>query len=233
MRKTVLCAVVLLVAASSALRAEDWPEYRGAGRTGIWKETGIVDTFPADGLKVLWRTPVNRGFSGPSVAGGRVFLTDFIEQKGPKGTERALALDEKTGKILWTYEWPADYGGVLWPVGPRATPTVDGDRVYILGVNGKLFCLKAATGELVWKKDYVADLGADPRTWAFNYGYTGAPLVDGNNLICMVGGQPDAKVVALDKFTGQVIWKALSMETELGAAQPMMITEGGVKQLIV
>ena len=237
MRKAVLNAVVsalvLLVAASSIVQAEDWPEYRGAGRTGIWKETGIVETFPAEGLKVLWRTPVNRGFSGPSVAAGRVFLTDFIEQKGPKGTERAVALDEKTGTVLWTYEWPADYGGVLWPVGPRATPTVDGDRVYILGVNGKLFCLKAATGELVWKKDYVSDLGADPRTWAFNYGYTGAPLVDGNNLICMVGGQPDAKVVALDKFTGQVIWKALSMETELGAAQPMMITEGGVKQLIV
>ena len=83
-----------------------------------------------------------------------MFLTDFIEEKGPKGTERALALDEKTGKILWTYEWPADYGGILWPVGPRATPTVDGDRVYILGVNGKLFCLKAATGQIVWKKDY-------------------------------------------------------------------------------
>ena len=85
MRKAVLCAVlnavssvaVLLVAASSIVQAEDWPEYRGAGRTGVWKETGIVETGPAEGLKVLWRTPVNRGFSGPSVAAGRVFLTDF------------------------------------------------------------------------------------------------------------------------------------------------------------
>ena len=233
MRKTILCVVSLVIVAAASLAAEDWPEWRGRGRTGIWNESGIIDTFPADGLKVLWRTPVNRGFSGPAVADGRVFLTDYVETRNPRGTERALALDEKTGEVLWTHEWPADYGGILWPVGPRATPTVDGDRVYVLGVNGKLFCLNVETGAVIWQKDYVKDLGADTQTWAFDYGFTGAPVVDGNNLICMAGGQPDAKVVALDKFTGQEIWRSLSSDTELGAAQPLLIDEGGTRQLII
>jgi outer membrane protein assembly factor BamB len=229
-----ICGIALgvILAAGAVLRAEDWPEWRGKGRQGVWTESGIIDTFPASGLKILWRTPVRVGFSGPSVANGRVFLTDYLETKHPRGTERALAVDEKTGKILWTHEWPADYGGIMWPVGPRATPTVDGDRVYVLGVNGKLFCFDVATGTVIWKKDFIADLGADPQTWAFNYGFTGAPLVDGNNLIAMVGGQPAGKVIAMDKFTGQVMWRALSSDTELGAAQPVMITSGGVRQLI-
>ena len=232
MRTATACVVTLLLLGSALVRADDWPEYRGRNRAGVWNETGILETFPAEGLKVLWRTPIKAGFSGPSVSGGRVFLTDYTEAKNPRGTERALALDEKTGTVLWTQEWPADYGGIMWPVGPRATPTVDGDRVYVLGVNGKLFCFNAATGAIIWKKDYVADFGADPRTWAFNYDYTVAPLVDGNNLICMVGGQPNAKVIALDKLTGQEIWRSLSSDTELGAAQPLMVTAGGTRQLI-
>jgi outer membrane protein assembly factor BamB len=224
--------LTVLFVAGVTLRADDWPEWRGKDRKGVWNETGILETFPPEGLKILWRTPIHAGFTGPSVANGRVFLTDYIEMKNPRGTERALALDETTGRILWTYQWPADYGGILWPVGPRATPTVDGDRVYVLGVNGKLFCFNVASGAVIWKKDYVADFGADPMTWAFNYGFTSAPLIDGNNLICMVGGRPTGKVVALDKFTGQVMWKALGSDTELGAAQPVMINVGGARQLI-
>jgi outer membrane protein assembly factor BamB len=232
MRRVVCSFLGLVLAAAVTLHAEDWPEWRGTDRKGVWTETGIVDTFPSAGLKVLWRTPINAGFTGPAVANGRVFVTDYIEAKNPRGTERALALDERTGKILWAQEWPADYGGIMWPVGPRATPTVDGDRVYVLGVNGKLFCLKVSDGSIIWKKDFVADFGADTRTWAFNFGFNGAPLVAGNYLICMVGGQPIGKVIALDKFTGQVVWKALSSDTDLGAAQPMMISAGGVQQLI-
>jgi outer membrane protein assembly factor BamB len=233
MRSAVLSVLGIALVGTVGLHADDWPEWRGKGRRGVWNETGIVETFPAEGLKVLWRTPVKVGFAGPAVADGRVFLTDYTEAKYPRGTERALALDEKTGKVLWTHEWPADYGGILWPVGPRATPTVDGDRVYMLGVNGKLFCFNVSTGAIIWKKDYVADFGADTATWAFNYGFTSAPLVDGNLLIAMVGGQPNGKVIAMDKATGKEVWRALSSETELGAAQPITITAGGVKQLII
>jgi outer membrane protein assembly factor BamB len=213
---------------------EDWPEVGGTGRLNVWRETGILDTFPAGGLKVLWRTSIRSGYTGPSVANGRVFVADWVETQRPKGTERAIALDEKTGRILWTQEWQADYRGISWPNGPRATPTVDGDRVYFAGADGKLLCLNVATGAIVWQKDYVKDYGADRSKWAFDWGFASAPLVDGNRLIAMVGGRPDAKVVAFDKMTGKEIWRAFSsLETDLGVAQPKIITAGGTRQLII
>src|SRR5207245_990046 len=113
---------------------------------------------------VRWRTPVKAGYAGPAVAGGRVFVTDFTSGLGADsnpldrrvvdraGTERVLALDEETGRILWTREWPANYAGIMYANGPRATPTVDGDRVYIQGTTGMLLCLNVRSGEIVWQK---------------------------------------------------------------------------------
>ena len=219
-------AIVLGLCGGAAIAAEDWPEIRGKGRQGVWTETGIVERFPADGLKVLWRTPVKAGYAGPAVANGRVFVIDYVETKRPRGMERALALDEQTGKILWTQEWEVDYRGMSYGLGPRATPTVDGDRVYFAGADGKLFCLNAATGAIVWKKDYVADYGADRAKWGWDWGFSSAPLVDGERLIALVGGRPDAKVVAFDKLTGKELWRALSSESELGVGQPIIITRG-------
>ena len=219
--------------ANSVVKAEDWPEIRGKGRLGVWNEVGIIEKFPSSGLKVLWRTPIKAGFSGPAVAGGRVFLMDFTETQRPRGTERALALDEKTGKILWTQEWPADYRGMSYGIGPRATPTVDGDRVYFAGADGKLVCLDVKTGAVIWKKDYVADYGADRSKWAFDWGFASSPIVDDSRLICLVGGKGDAKVVAFDKLTGKEIWRALSSDSELGVAQPIIVTAGGARQLII
>ena len=144
---------------------------------------------------------------------GRVFLLDWQVTKRPFGTERALALDEKTGKILWTQEWQADYRGISWPIGPRATPTVDGDRVYVAGADGKLLCLDVKSGAILWQKDYVKDYGADRLKWAFDWGFASAPLVDGGLLIAMVDGRPDAKVVAFDKMTGRELWRALTSTT--------------------
>jgi outer membrane protein assembly factor BamB len=226
------CALVAFVAAA-VTHAEDWPEFRGRGRVGVWTETGILETFPEQGLKVLWRTPVRAGYAGPAVAGGRVFLVDYVETRRPKGTERALALDEKTGRILWTREWEVDYQGIGYAYGPRATPTVDGDRVYAAGADGKLFCLDVKTGAIIWKKDYVVDLGAEPKSWGFHWGFSSAPIVDGPRLIALVGGQPNAAVVAFDKMTGKEIWRALSLKGDLGVGQPIIITAGGARQLII
>src|SRR5215813_7489799 len=208
----------------SSVRAEDWPEFRGKGRTGVWNETGIVATFPSNTLSAVWRTPVNAGFAGPAVSAGRVFLTDFKVAAGLKGTERALALDEKTGKVLWTREWPADYKGMGYAIGPRATPTVDGDRVYVVGASGVLLCLNAATGSVIWRKDYAKDYGMELPTW----GITSAPLIDGSRLITIVGGKPDAKVMAFDKMTGQEIWRALPSDSEQGYCQPVIFEIGGI-----
>jgi outer membrane protein assembly factor BamB len=209
--------------------AEDWPEWRGKGRIGVWNESGILDKFPERGLTVLWRTPIRAGFAGPAVAAGRVFVTDFASSAGPKGSERILCLDEKSGKILWTHAWDVNYGKISYPIGPRATPTVDGDRVYVLGTTGMLFCLKAKTGEVVWQKDYQKDYGMQMPMW----GITGAPLIDGDRLIAIVGGQPDAKVMAFDKITGKEIWRALPSDSEQGYCQPVIFEVGGVRQLIV
>ena len=223
--------VVLLLLASAIVHGDDWPEWRGAGRTGVWNETGILETFPATGLTVRWRTPIHAGYAGPSVAGGRVFLTDSRRTVGNRAIERALALDEQTGAVLWTQEWPVDYTGLqlIYAIGPRATPTVDGDRVYVLGAMGRLLALDAATGKVAWQKDFVRDFDASIPSW----GMSGAPLVDGDRLIALVGGEPNAKVVAFNKHTGEEIWRALSSDWEPGYNQPTIIRHAGVRQLII
>ena len=209
--------------AATAGRAEDWPEWRGRGRAGVWNETGIVEKFPASGLKVAWRTPLHGGYSGPAVASGRVFVTDFATGEKKSGIERALCLDEKTGAILWKTEWQADYAGISYDTGPRATPTVDGERVYVLGGRGILNCLEAKTGRIIWGKDFVADYGLIPPVW----GTASAPLVDGPRVICVVGaGAKGATLVAFDKLTGKELWRAIETNAEPGYGQPILIEAG-------
>lgn len=222
---------ILVLALVFAASAEDWPEWRGKGRVGVWNETGVLQKFPESGLRIDWRVPLSNGFSGPAVSGGRIYVTDFTETSHLKGRERALSLDEKTGKVLWTREWDASYIGLMetYASGPRAAPTVDADRVYVLGAKGMLFCLNAMTGAVIWSKDYVKEYRAEMPTW----GSTSAPLVDGNRLICLVGGDRKAKVVAFDKFTGKEIWRALASDSEPGYCQPVIVERAGVRQLII
>lgn len=219
------------MSSSPAFATDDWPEWRGKGRLGVWNETGIIDEFPAEGLTVTWRTPINSGYSGPAVADGRVFITDARRLQGNDAVERILCLDEQTGKILWTHEWKTNYTGLqlIYAIGPRSTPTVDGDFVYVLGLMGNLFAFDVATGNVVWQKDYVRNFGASVPVW----GISSAPLVDGDRLICLVGGEPNAKVIAFNKKTGEEIWRALSSDSEPGYTQPIIFEVGGVRQLIV
>ena len=226
---SLLVVICVLKITFAPIFAEDWPEWRGKGRNGIWTESGILDKFPEKGLTAVWRTPIHGGFAGPAVAAGRVFVTDFKRSSGKKGMERALCLDEKSGKILWTREWDADYQGISYDTGPRATPTVDGDRVYIVGGSGTLLCLNARTGDVIWRKDYVNDYRMQMPTW----GIASAPLVDGDRLIAIVGGQPDAKVIAFDKLTGKEIWRALPSDSEQGYSQPVIVAARGTRQLII
>lgn len=224
----ILC---LVVAGMTVLGAEDWPEWRGSGRLGVWHDTDLLDTFPEGGLKPAWRTPVRAGYAGPAVAGGRVFVTDAHRPAGRKVIERVLALDEHTGAVLWTREWETDYSGLetTFALGPRATPTVDGNRVYVVGAMGDLLALDVEKGQVVWQKDFVEDFNASIPSW----GMTGAPLVDGDRLITLVGGEPDAKVMAFDKHTGKEIWRALSSDSEPGYSQPLVVEAGGVRQLLI
>lgn len=230
---TSLTAAVALVLAGSPLLASDWTQWRGPERLGVWNEEGIVEELPAE-LKIAWRVPIKSGYSGPVVADGRVFVTDWEEDPESRtmdGTERAVALDEQTGDVLWTTEWPATYRMLMvsYAIGPRATPTVDDDRVYVVGASGRLLCLEVDTGEIVWQMDYRADYDSFVPPW----GIASSPLVDGNRLITVVGGEEGALVVAFDKYTGTELWRAVDVVGEMGYGQPLIVEAGGARQLIV
>ena len=225
------------LASAAAARGDDWPQWLGPNRDSQWRETGIIGKFPAGGAKVLWRAPINGGYAGPAVADGRVFVTDYLRESGDasndpgqrrelKGKERVLCFDAASGKELWKHDYDCPYN-ISYPSGPRATPTVAGGKVYALGAEGHLHCLDAKTGEVVWKKDFKQDYKAATPTW----GFCGHPLIDGQKLICLVGG-PGSVAVAFDKDTGKELWRALSAP-EQGYCPPTMIDAGGTKQLLI
>ena len=229
-RLRLLSGVALLtVGVVVHVRADDWPEWLGRGRQGVWNETAIVETLPVN-LRVAWRVPINKGYSGPSVADGRVFVTDAQRTRGDRVVERVLALDEGTGKTLWTREWETDYSAMVdvWAIGPVATPTVDGDRVYVVGRMGDLLALNVADGSVLWQRNYEKDFG----TIIPLYGATSAPIVDGDRLIALVGGTGHSNFIAFGKRTGEVIWRARSSDPEPGYAQPVIVVAAGVRQLI-
>ncbi len=202
------------------LAADDWPEWRGAGRGGVWNETGVLERFPEKGLAVRWRTPLGSGYAGPSVADGRVFVTDFRSDGGTKGHENLVALDQSTGRRLWSRSWAVDYALIDYASGPRATPTVDENRVYVLGAAGDLVCLQTNDGAELWRCNFPRDLGAELPPW----GMTAAPLIHNDLVIAVAAGRPGAKVVAFDKFSGKEVWRALSSaESGPGYSQPILV----------
>ena len=222
-----LMTLVLYIAiclSTQGLLSEDWPQWRGTNRDGVWRETGIVDAIPIDGLKVRWRAKIGRGYSGPVVANGRVFVTDQIFNPEVK---RVLCFDEITGESIWTHSCAVDYEHMEYGNGPRASPTVHDGRVYTLGTQGDLCCLDALTGALHWQKDLQQQYDANiPR-----YGASVAPLVEGDVLIVCIGGRPDASVIALDRVTGEERWTAL--DDEAGYSAPIVVESGGKRQAII
>lgn len=225
----------LMLCASAS--ANDWPQWLGPSRNGEWTETGIVEQFPAAGPPVKWRAKIAGGYAGPAVANGRVFVADYVRRSGDatadpmvknvlQGDERLVCLDEKTGQELWVHSSPRTYE-ISYPAGPRATPTVDGDRVYMLGAEGNLKCLAVKDGEVLWEKDFKADFKAATPMW----GHAAHPLVDGDRLYVTPGG-PGAFAVCLDKKTGQEIWRSLDAK-DAGYCPPTMIHANGRKELVL
>ncbi|MBL9171480.1 MAG: PQQ-like beta-propeller repeat protein [Verrucomicrobiales bacterium] len=231
-----LLAVSLL--STTRLRADDWPQWLGPQRDGVWRETGIIDRFPTNGLRYLWRTPIGGGYSGPAVSGGRVYVMDrqlatgatnpaspFTRGEIP-GRERILCLDERDGRLLWKHEYDSAYT-VSYAAGPRVTPSVADGKVYTVGSEGDLVCLDATLGTLVWSRDFKKEFGIKTPTW----GFAGHPLVDGRKVICLAGGEGSV-AVAYDKDTGKELWRALSAK-EPGYAPPMIYEFAGKRQLIL
>ncbi len=230
--------VLALLCRASLLLAEDWPHWQGPRADGVWRDKGILDTFPAGGPKVAWRAAIGAGYSSPAVANGRVFLTDrpesttrgnpgkALERASLAGQERVLCLDEASGRILWQHAYDSPYN-ISYPSGPRASPAVAGNRVYTLGAEGDLRCLDVASGRLVWSRSFKRDYGVETQTW----GFASPPLVDGDRVFCLVGGTGHT-VVAFDRETGRELWRALNAR-EPGYAPMTVLEAGGRRQLIV
>ena len=225
-------------------RADDWPQWLGPppATAFLGRETKLLrPLFPGRGPKILWRTPVGGGFAGPAVVGDRVFVMDHQlkkladAQRDPwsrasvPGVERVLCLDRNSGKILWTYQYDCPYT-VSFGSGPRATPAVDGERVYALGAEGDLTCLDVASGKMIWAHHLSGEKAPTPL-----WGFAGHPLVDGNKVIVLSCGKNPATglgvMTAFDKATGAQIWTAVAAR-EPGYAPPMIFQVGAQRQLI-
>ena len=236
--KLLALLLLLLPILSAAENESDWPQWMGPQRDGVWRESGILQKFPEAGPKIRWRTPIGSGYAGPAVAAGKVVLLDRTLATGAKnpanpfdrgsiaGQERVICLNESDGKEIWKHEYDAPYT-VSYPSGPRATPLISGGKVYTLGTEGHLFCLDLANGKVLWSKDFKKEYGIQSPMW----GFAAHPLLDGNKLICMVGGVGQT-VIAFDKDSGKEIWKALSA-TQTGYCPPVIYEAGGKRQLII
>jgi outer membrane protein assembly factor BamB len=228
MLRSVLLSVFAL-SLTVTLQAADWPQWRGPNRDGISKDTDLLQEWPEGGPKLRWkRTDIGTGYSTPVVVGGKVFI-----QTTKGKVEFALCLDEMTGKDVWTarigemYEIP----GNAWP-GTRSSPTVDGDRVYCLSSKGMLVCFGTGDAKEKWKKDFIKDLGGVVGLKDMNWAYCESVLVDGDLVICTPGGK-DAAFAALNKMTGEVVWKcALDKVDNAEYSSLMPIKVGDTKQYV-
>ncbi len=234
---TACIVTVALSVFAPAARSDNWPQWMGPNRDGIWREKGLVEAIPAAGLPVKWRVPVNGGYAGPAVVDGRVYLMDYERTEGElsnspndrtelAGRERILCIDAETGKLVWKHEQVVPYA-ISYASGPRCTPTVADGRVYALGAEGNLTCLDAATGRVFWAKDFKRDYEAPTPIW----GFCGHPLVDGDRLVCLVGGEGSV-AVAFDRTTGKELWRALTA-SESGYCPPTIIGQGKSRQLMI
>ena len=202
---------------NNATATSEWATWLGPDGTGISREQGLISTFPDDGPKILWRAKLGTGYSGIAVSRGRAF-TLF----GHEGREYAVCFDDAEGERIWRVDLDADFEEGRSP-GPRSMPTVDGDRVYVLGASGQLQCLAVATGKTIWKLNVVEKLGVRKH----EEGFSPTPLIDGKQLIVSLG----KSVFSLDKMSGESRWKAL--EEPMNHATPIIREIDGQRQLIV
>lgn len=215
----------------AGVAAGEWPQWRGPNRDGLSPETGLQQAWPADGPRVVWKRFLGRGFSSVAVAGGRLFTMqeepagEASAQAASPRCEAIICLDARTGNERWHFRYPAEFEE-RFGSGPRSTPAVDGDRVYAVGPSGVFHCLRADTGEVLWRHNLAEEFHARP----LKYGVSFSPLVEGDLVYATPGGSNGCSIVAFDKRTGAPVWKAL--DDPVGYSSPIAVTAAGVRQVL-
>ncbi len=206
--RSALC--LSLFSAVLAASASDWPMFRGPDLNGISRETGWSSSWPTEGPKVAWRAKLGLGFSTVVVNGGKLITTGHDGRA--KGQDTLWCFDAATGKELWKHSYAAPLGNKYFEGGTTGTPTIDGDRVFHLSRQGDFFCLELATGKVIYQKQLVTELGVEVPEW----GFAGSPLVEGKLVILNLGSHG----TALDKATGNVVWKSGKSSAAYATAVP-------------
>lgn len=203
---------------------DDWPQWHGPQRDGIWRETGIVTALPEDGLEIKWRADVGGGYTGPTVADGRVYLMDRYTD--PDEIEQVLCFDWETGEQIWGHTYACSYEGISYEAGPRCSVLVDGGKAYSLGAAGHLFCFDAETGDVLWEHGLREEYDIQMPIW----GIAASPIIEGDLLIVPVSGK-DAFLVAFDVESGEERWRAFSDRGNYSA--PIVIDQAGRRVLVI
>jgi outer membrane protein assembly factor BamB len=216
------CAAVLValtsLTAEQTTPASDWPQWRGPDRTGVSMETGLAQQWPSGGPPVVWTAPgLGAGYGAVAIKGTRIFV------QGLRGNQTMVhSLNRADGKYLWSKNLGRG-GSNDRGSGPRSTPTLDGDRVYILTEAGDLWCLRE-DGTEVWNRNILREFSGSNISWLVSE----SPLVDGDRVIVTPGGR-NAGIVALDKMTGKTIWTAKELSDDAGYASAMVVDVEGVR----
>ena len=198
----------------------EWAQWRGPNRDGISSETEFLKSWPQEGPKVLWQIPLGDGYSGLSIAQGKIY-TMFAEGDD----EFVICLNASDGMEIWRFRSGAKFTEQRGD-GPRSMPTVQGDSVFALGTEGKLYALDAHDGTKLWSHNFVEEFGSKIPTW----GFSSSPLIEGDLLIVEAGGKDEKAIVAFDKKSGDVVWT--NHTDEVGYSSPIPIDFGGVRQII-
>jgi outer membrane protein assembly factor BamB len=222
----VLTLGVLGLLCCEMAQADDWPQWRGPSRDGVWQETGIIDKFSADQIPLKWKVEIGSGYSAPTVANGRVYVSDrMVDSEDQTQTERIWCFTEKDGEELWQHEYLCKYE-IGYTAGPRAAIAIVENRAFALGAMGHFHCLDAETGEVLWKHDLNAEYDIVMPIW----GIAGSPLIVGDTVIVQLGGKT-ACIVGFDVKTGEQKWTAL--QERACYASPILIEQAGEQVVVV